>query len=223
MSDRISTHKRLTDKTAPDALATVLGSQPPGSHIPSVLRKLTKALNAADIEYSLCGYLALSHYTPARYTDNISILALPHRRGAIEKIVHNAGFVGVESSEHCDHYRDFRTNVDLYIKVAISGSETFAVEDHDEATILGTKLSITRPEHLLWMYCQTDRVQSTSDAVALVIGNKVDVDRTKKLMNQANDTPAYHQLLKVKYKVAKGSGSTYSSSVAKRLVKRVGG
>ena len=191
-----------------------------GRGIPEVLREATDRLSRAGIRYVLAGKLAYGFYAPAQFTLDIELVAMKSAKAEIQTVFSQMGCIAVEDVDHRMTYDAPASEVKIHVLMGEVDPEKSAVDDACAAALFNLRLPLIKPEYLLWIYCGSDRVDRTVDAIALVKSGTVDLALLKRRLGGAGDTAAEGQLGVAMVLAEKETSSSYTATIGRRLQMR---
>ncbi|GJE53812.1 hypothetical protein [Methylobacterium thuringiense] len=150
-----------------------------------IFQDIVARLNAQGLSYAVLGRIALANYAEPQYVSEIEIVAALHE---IEP-EHTATLVHQTRAQFAMHMdQRTRTNaISLSLRNCTGLVETKLLTEATTCTWLGITTRLASPEHLLWLWCLSHAPDHGADAVALIRGNAVNLQRVQSLLREVDD------------------------------------
>ncbi len=156
----------------------------PGT-LPAIFRDIVGRLDAAGLAYAVVGRIALTLHEQARFVDTIEIVAdlggskLDQATACIAAT--RKQFAPVMDEARC------AKPISLSLRSCKNIVETGLLAEAILCPWFGVQARIASAEHLLWLWCGSDVPDHQADAVALIRGGTVDLQRVQALLRETDD------------------------------------
>ena len=154
--------------------------------LPAIFRDIVGRLDAAGLAYAVLGHIALALHEQARFVGEIEIVADldadgRERAGELLRMT-RARFAAYTEPELC------RRPIGLMVRPCSGATEARLLEDAICRPWFGVPARLASAEHLLWLWCRSDKHAHRVDAAALIAGGTVDLYRVQRLLRATDDT-----------------------------------
>lgn len=193
----------------------ILLVHPPQQQLPVIFRYIVGRLDASGIAYAVVGRIALTRHEQARSVSDIEIVA--ELSGESSRSVTNL----LEAArQQFGSFMD-RTEYMNAISVSIAPCEhevdrQFLIEA-DVCDWFGVAARMASAEHLLWHWCRSQKLDNFIDAIALVKGAHVNLQRVRWLLHAEGDRDGRSRLCQAIGEAVLEGESSYSHYMEERL------
>lgn len=154
--------------------------------LPAIFRDIVGRLDAAGLAYAVLGHLALALHERARFVGEIEIVADfntdGRERAAELALATQARFTAHMDLDLC------RRPIGLTLRPCSCETEVRLLAAAITRPWFGVPARLASAEHLLWLWCRSDKHAHRVDAAALIAGGTVDLYRVQRLLRETDDT-----------------------------------
>lgn len=146
-----------------------------------------RALRAARVDFVLVGSAALGKLAQPRHTGDVDFVVRPDQWRVAVKALRGAHLHTADVDPILTRFKDPETRVGVDLMFGTGDPEESARFLARPSTLFGERVGIVRPEHLLWMYLNSPRVQHRADAINLINHGRVDLLKVDRLLSDAGE------------------------------------
>lgn len=153
--------------------------------LPAIFRDIVGRLDAAGLTYAVVGRIALTLHEQARFADTIEIVA--DLGGS--RLDQAAACVAATMKQFAPLMDEARCvkPIRLSLRPCKNTVETVLLAEVILCRWFGVQARIASAEHLLWLWCSSELPDHQADAVALISGGTVDLQRVQALLRETDD------------------------------------
>ncbi|MBY0251921.1 MAG: hypothetical protein K2X54_11150 [Methylobacterium organophilum] len=161
-------------------------SNPTPGMLPAIFRDIVWRLDAAGLAYAVVGRIALALHEQARFVSAIEIVADLDADGG-ERAAELVLATQQRFVAHMDPQLCARP-ITLTLQPCTCTTEAQLLAGTITCPWFGISARLASAEHLLWLWCNSDALESHVDAAALIAGGAVDLYRVQSLLRETDDT-----------------------------------
>lgn len=162
----------------------------PGT-LPAIFRDIVGRLDAAGLTYAVVGRIALALHERARFVDTIEIVA-DLGGNKLDQATACIAATKVQFAPMMDEVQCAKP-IRLSLRPCKNSVETSLLPESILCPWFGVQARIASAEHLLWLWCGSEVPEHQADAVALIGGGTVDLQRVQAHLRETDDDVEHGQ------------------------------